>query len=525
MRIPARSEVKEELKSNLDDEKESAYQVESDLIVPPGFECPITDEIMQDPVIALDGISYERAAIQEWFGRGNHLSPVTHTKLPNLTLIPNISLRKAIQEFVAKRPILQREAISQKDLLLAIQLREEELAAALRKAQKREEILTKALQEEKQKFAQQASMAAGLPSERKEDKEVPQIKRPRSILYDNWEGKSGNPIETLIRLNDVLDYWDPVMLHNQGLVLVKIGRYIEALESFTRSLEIGGDNVYTRCNIADVLFRLNQPLRSFRASEMVYERALKLDLKDSEFFTFLGDLFFKLVSYKQEDYLLALALECYNKSLQIKPDDPYTLKRSKLIFNSKDQNSTDQRDPQLYHFLEEMSQIVTEEHQRIKDIEKRQYISIELAKEHYKKMLESEKRQDISLGLTEEHKEKKHEAKRPAAGKDSSSVSQTGLFTIDKERKALSEEISACEAKLTKDPHNVEIRVSYALALYRFGHFDAALANIEQALECKQDHALALAGKQLIQQAIQKIPGITSKEKDPQTNIEKKNQL
>ena len=33
------------------------------------FECPITHEIMHDPVIDKDGNSYERVAIEAWHAR------------------------------------------------------------------------------------------------------------------------------------------------------------------------------------------------------------------------------------------------------------------------------------------------------------------------------------------------------------------------------------------------------------------------------------------------------------------------
>jgi len=42
--------------------------------------CPITGEIMVDPVLCADGHSYERFAIEEWFARGGNLSPITVVK-------------------------------------------------------------------------------------------------------------------------------------------------------------------------------------------------------------------------------------------------------------------------------------------------------------------------------------------------------------------------------------------------------------------------------------------------------------
>jgi SUMO ligase MMS21 Smc5/6 complex component len=37
--------------------------------------CPITFKIMEDPVIAADGHTYERSAIQEWIERATRGAP------------------------------------------------------------------------------------------------------------------------------------------------------------------------------------------------------------------------------------------------------------------------------------------------------------------------------------------------------------------------------------------------------------------------------------------------------------------
>jgi hypothetical protein len=57
---------------------------------------------MTDPVLAVDGHSYEREAIQAWLSKGDRRSPVTGLPLPSDQLIPNHSLRKAIEEFKQK---------------------------------------------------------------------------------------------------------------------------------------------------------------------------------------------------------------------------------------------------------------------------------------------------------------------------------------------------------------------------------------------------------------------------------------
>lgn len=66
---------------------------------PRSFICPITLEIMKQPCIAMDGHSYERAALEEWFLH-NNTSPVTNLPLPSKSVIDNHSLRSAISQYM-----------------------------------------------------------------------------------------------------------------------------------------------------------------------------------------------------------------------------------------------------------------------------------------------------------------------------------------------------------------------------------------------------------------------------------------
>ena len=70
--------------------------------VPDDYVCPITSEIMSDPVSTLDGFTYEREAITEWL-RTKDTSPVTGATLESTTLIPNHSLRSIIRSFTEAR--------------------------------------------------------------------------------------------------------------------------------------------------------------------------------------------------------------------------------------------------------------------------------------------------------------------------------------------------------------------------------------------------------------------------------------
>ena len=62
------------------------------------YVCPITAEIMTDPVCTLDGFTYERKAITEWL-RTKDTSPFTGTTLESKKVIPNHSLRSMIRGF------------------------------------------------------------------------------------------------------------------------------------------------------------------------------------------------------------------------------------------------------------------------------------------------------------------------------------------------------------------------------------------------------------------------------------------
>lgn len=68
---------------------------------PDEYMCPITLSLMVDPVIALDGITYERTAIEKWFKSSNK-SPKTGVSIENKLLIPNFSIKNLIQEWKEK---------------------------------------------------------------------------------------------------------------------------------------------------------------------------------------------------------------------------------------------------------------------------------------------------------------------------------------------------------------------------------------------------------------------------------------
>lgn len=62
------------------------------------FICPITYELMREPVVAFDGHTYEKSAIEKWL-KANHTSPRSGETMDSI-IIPNMNLKKLIQDMI-----------------------------------------------------------------------------------------------------------------------------------------------------------------------------------------------------------------------------------------------------------------------------------------------------------------------------------------------------------------------------------------------------------------------------------------
>ncbi|MEI6529720.1 MAG: U-box domain-containing protein [Candidatus Falkowbacteria bacterium] len=79
--------------------------------IPNRFLCPITLDIMFDPVLAADGRNYERSAIERWLREHNNTSPFTR-EIINNRLTQNMDLRAEILEFLDLNTHYIHEAIA-----------------------------------------------------------------------------------------------------------------------------------------------------------------------------------------------------------------------------------------------------------------------------------------------------------------------------------------------------------------------------------------------------------------------------
>eukprot|EP00579_Thalassiosira_antarctica_P011161 CAMPEP_0201918138 /NCGR_PEP_ID=MMETSP0903-20130614/7375_1 /ASSEMBLY_ACC=CAM_ASM_000552 /TAXON_ID=420261 /ORGANISM="Thalassiosira antarctica, Strain CCMP982" /LENGTH=141 /DNA_ID=CAMNT_0048454383 /DNA_START=36 /DNA_END=457 /DNA_ORIENTATION=- len=74
--------------------------------------CPITQELLKDPVVAEDGHTYERNSLITWFdGMGRNRSPVTNSILENTSVEGLVTNLAVASMAVAHRERLGKELI------------------------------------------------------------------------------------------------------------------------------------------------------------------------------------------------------------------------------------------------------------------------------------------------------------------------------------------------------------------------------------------------------------------------------
>ncbi|KAE8709565.1 U-box domain-containing protein 4 [Hibiscus syriacus] len=71
-------------------------QISSPVLIPSDFICPLSLELMIDPVIVASGKTYERAFIKQWIDLGLTMCPKTRQKLTHTSFIPNYTVKALI---------------------------------------------------------------------------------------------------------------------------------------------------------------------------------------------------------------------------------------------------------------------------------------------------------------------------------------------------------------------------------------------------------------------------------------------
>ena len=74
------------------------------LEVPDYLKCPISDDLMEEPVVIQSGHTYEKAMITKHFQTSGGFDPVTRQEVDSTVLIPNHMLKKASTDFLTQNP-------------------------------------------------------------------------------------------------------------------------------------------------------------------------------------------------------------------------------------------------------------------------------------------------------------------------------------------------------------------------------------------------------------------------------------
>ncbi|XP_021813189.1 U-box domain-containing protein 17 [Prunus avium] len=72
---------------------------ETFITIPKDFCCPISLDLMREPVIVSTGQTYDRSSISRWLEEGHCTCPKTGQMLPNTRLVPNRALRNLIMQW------------------------------------------------------------------------------------------------------------------------------------------------------------------------------------------------------------------------------------------------------------------------------------------------------------------------------------------------------------------------------------------------------------------------------------------
>lgn len=77
----------------------------SEAVIPPDFRCPISLDLMRDPVVVATGQTYDRDSIKLWIDSGHATCPKTGQTLAHTELVPNLGLKNLIAMWCREKKI------------------------------------------------------------------------------------------------------------------------------------------------------------------------------------------------------------------------------------------------------------------------------------------------------------------------------------------------------------------------------------------------------------------------------------
>jgi hypothetical protein len=81
------------------------------------LRCPITQQLLIDPVVAADGHLYEKTAIEKWFLHNYSKSPITREYIDDTTF-SIYSIKQLIEQIIKENPSVLKEDIYEPTIIL-----------------------------------------------------------------------------------------------------------------------------------------------------------------------------------------------------------------------------------------------------------------------------------------------------------------------------------------------------------------------------------------------------------------------
>lgn len=88
----------------------SRSMISSMVSIPDEFRCPISLDLMRDPVIVSSGHTYDRISIAEWINSGHHTCPKSGQRLIHTALIPNYALKSLVHQWCYENNVSVNES-------------------------------------------------------------------------------------------------------------------------------------------------------------------------------------------------------------------------------------------------------------------------------------------------------------------------------------------------------------------------------------------------------------------------------
>lgn len=82
-----------------------SFEIKSGVPIPPYFLCPLSLELMLEPVIVASGQTYDRASIQKWLDHGLDICPKTRQLLSHKNFIPNYTVKAMAESWCEQQGV------------------------------------------------------------------------------------------------------------------------------------------------------------------------------------------------------------------------------------------------------------------------------------------------------------------------------------------------------------------------------------------------------------------------------------